>query len=292
MPLADGTVLTRYACADAAPGHDQRGRDGRQQRERPAPAASCELPLPAAGEQSDAGEDHAGDAEDESDDLERRRSAPAERALRLDRRRRRVRRLRAGPVDDRAVGVGLLDLERVLARSRPAGRGTGTASPPPSARARRSRSPSGSRRPRPSRSAAAAAASRGRHEGIDPEPARHRQHDLRRRQVLLLGRNGEAVELQLLRQRDRRADRACADAAPTPTARAAAAAANPTSTRRRAGTCLMVSPFARDLRQVRHRVPRWTSRSGERADLIARAAEPGRSGRPPARAEREQRPGE
>ncbi len=71
------------------------------------------------------------------------------------------RRLGAGPVDDRAVRVGLLRPGRCRCRSSPAARGTGRASPPRSARARPSRSPSGSRRCRPSRSAAARAVQPG-----------------------------------------------------------------------------------------------------------------------------------
>ena len=113
----------------------------------------------------------------------------------------------AGPVDDRAVGVRLLHLERVRA-----GRGRLREELEQRILTRRGVSA----RPRHllddgvvsrTRSAAAAASSRRRRdERVDPEPLGHGQDDLRRRQVLLLGRDGQAVQLQLLRERNRRAD--------------------------------------------------------------------------------------
>ena len=250
---------------------------------RPAPAASCELPLPAAGEQSDAGQRprRARRARARrSSSVER--SAPAERALRLDRRRRRVRRLRPGPVDDRAVRVGLLDLERVragrgrlgeeleqriLTRRRVAAAsrspsGSTALSPEPvccsccasRGRARTSRSRT---RSAPSARSSSSSGSPSRSEprgcrAATPSTARPRTDPRVRRR----GTDGPRG-----RPRQRRIRRAPGVAQ---------------------GRVFMVFSSRSRSTTARHRVPRWTSRSGERPDLIARDAEPGAE-RPAAR---------
>ena len=53
-------------------------------------------------------------------------------------------------------------------------------------------------------------------ERVDREARRDGQHDLRRRRALLLGRDGEAVQLKLLRQRDGRADARVGEGADAP----------------------------------------------------------------------------
>ena len=117
------------------------------------------------------------------------------------------RRLRARPVDDRAVGVGLLRPGRCTSRSTPAGRGTGRASPPRSGRCRRVQVTFWITALSPDPVCCEhALPARARDERVDREARRHRQDDLRRRRVLLLGRHGEAVELELVRERHRRAD--------------------------------------------------------------------------------------
>ena len=176
------------------------------------------------------------DADDERDDRERRAraAAAAERADRLDRRRRRVGALGAVPVDDGAVGVGLLDLrtcrswrlvglgqeleDRVLL-GRHAAAGLGARRP--------SRSPSGSRRPRPSRSTAPRASSpaAGTNESIE-KPSGTVSTTFVVLRVLLLGRDGEREDLPALRERDGRADAGRARTpSPPPTAASAATAA-------------------------------------------------------------------
>ena len=95
-----------------------------------------------------------------------------------------VGRLRARPVDDRAVGVRLLDVERVRLGLAPAERGTGRASP------RRSGSLppvhvtfwTTALSPDPVCWTLLRPAGR-RHERVDAEAGRHGQHDLRRLQV-------------------------------------------------------------------------------------------------------------
>ena len=94
-------------------GRQHERRDARRARRRREPQASSR-PLPRTS--AIAAEHDADAADDERDDRERvaaRRRPAAERVDRLDRRRRRVGALGAVPVDDGAVGVGLLDLERV-----------------------------------------------------------------------------------------------------------------------------------------------------------------------------------
>ena len=109
-------------------------------------------------------------------------AAAAERRLRLDRRRRRVGRLRPRPVDDRAVGVGLPDVERVRLASRRAARGTRTPSPRRSAPCRRVQVTFWitALSPRAGLLHRALPAGR-RHERVDAEPGRHGELDLRRR---------------------------------------------------------------------------------------------------------------
>ena len=111
-----------------------------------------------------------------------------------------------GPVDDGAVGVGLLDAERVVARLasvlREEREGT---SPRRSARSRRSRSPSDDGFLAAAVSDRALPAGRG-HERVDREALRRRQLDRRRRRAFLLGRDGEREDLPLVGERDGRAD--------------------------------------------------------------------------------------
>ena len=71
-PLAAGTVLTRYACADAAAGERQRSAATATQRGEPAPGGSRELPPAAAREERDRDRADAERADDERDDRERR----------------------------------------------------------------------------------------------------------------------------------------------------------------------------------------------------------------------------
>ena len=117
--------------------------------------------------------------------------------------------LGAVPVDDRAVGVGLLDLERVgLRRRRRRPRNWKSASSPGRRRSCRRVQVTfwiTASSPEPVCLHLALPAGRG-DERVDREAVGHGQHDLRRRRVLLLGRDGEGEELAGLRERDGRAD--------------------------------------------------------------------------------------
>src|SRR5579862_7583557 len=86
-------------------------------RTRSAHACSCELPTAAATCKRYAADEEPERTDDQRDDREQVR-APADRADDLDRRRGILARLRIAPVDDLAVGVGLLHLERVRPRLR------------------------------------------------------------------------------------------------------------------------------------------------------------------------------
>ena len=145
-------------------------------------------------------------AEDQGDDRHDRDAAATERGLGLDRRGGVGIGLRARPVDDRTVGVGLLDLEGVGPRRGRLGE-----------ELEQRILPGGDVAPRPGHlrdhGAVARAgllhdlvpARRRRHERVDRKPARHRHHDLGRPRAGLLGGHREAVQLELARQRHRRA---------------------------------------------------------------------------------------
>ena len=92
VPLADGTVLTRYACADATPAKPVLQDHEPENTPPPVGHASGLFPLPvsaATREQRRRGEHERDGCESHADDREQRGSTIAERALGLDRRGRR-----------------------------------------------------------------------------------------------------------------------------------------------------------------------------------------------------------
>ena len=157
-----------------------------------------------------------------SSETRRRRAS-----LRLDRRRGRLGGLRPRPVHDRPVGIGLLDLERVGLRRGRLGEelkqrvlaGRGLAARPGHLRDHRAIARAGLLH-------LLGPAGRRRDERVDPEPVRDGHHDLVGRQPLLLGRDGEAVELQLPLTDTAGLTRACANAAAGRNAASASAIAS------------------------------------------------------------------